>query len=139
MPPRRTVAPKLLLIGLGLGLGIWAVHSQFPAHKELFPKCLFYELTGLYCPGCGSTRALHALLCGNLGNALHNNALLVFTLPLLMAWMYQQARRWVWGTPLAAFWESNPLLPQLGCAVLVYFVLRNLPWWPFTILAPLPM
>lgn len=26
--------------------------------------CLFHEITGLYCPGCGGTRALKALLKG---------------------------------------------------------------------------
>lgn len=27
--------------------------------------CLFHELTGLYCPGCGGTRAVRALLKGH--------------------------------------------------------------------------
>lgn len=27
--------------------------------------CLFHELTGFYCPGCGGTRALKALLGGH--------------------------------------------------------------------------
>ncbi|MCI9570502.1 MAG: DUF2752 domain-containing protein [Lachnospiraceae bacterium] len=28
--------------------------------------CLFHEITGLYCPGCGGTRAFKALLRGEL-------------------------------------------------------------------------
>lgn len=27
--------------------------------------CLFHEITGLYCPGCGGTRAVKALLSGH--------------------------------------------------------------------------
>lgn len=30
------------------------------------PPCMFHALTGLYCPGCGGTRAFRALLQGNL-------------------------------------------------------------------------
>lgn len=33
--------------------------------RQGFP-CLFHLLTGLYCPGCGGTRAFRALLAGNL-------------------------------------------------------------------------
>lgn len=40
------------------------------------PKCLFRLATGWSCPGCGSQRALHALLHGNLREALEMNLLL---------------------------------------------------------------
>ena len=31
-----------------------------------FPPCVFNTVTGLYCPGCGGTRAVRALLHGHL-------------------------------------------------------------------------
>ena len=34
--------------------------------RQGFP-CLFHLLTGLYCPGCGGTRAVRAMMAGNLG------------------------------------------------------------------------
>lgn len=34
------------------------------------PPCIFHEVTGFYCPGCGGTRAFHALLRGQLGQSL---------------------------------------------------------------------
>lgn len=31
---------------------------------EKIPPCIFHYITGLYCPGCGGTRAVIALLSG---------------------------------------------------------------------------
>ena len=41
---------------------------------------------GLNCPGCGGTRALYALLHGNVRLALKDNALLLVTLASLAVW-----------------------------------------------------
>lgn len=42
-------------------------------------SCPIHALTGFYCPGCGSTRAVRAVLAGDLPRAFHNNALLVLS------------------------------------------------------------
>jgi len=55
-----------------------------PLDSVYFPKCPFKELTGLECPGCGSQRAIHALLNGNIGEALKANILLVLAIPYLI-------------------------------------------------------
>ena len=48
-----------------------------------FPKCPLKMLTGYDCPGCGSQRAIHALLTGRPADAWHYNALMVAALPLV--------------------------------------------------------
>jgi hypothetical protein len=96
-----------------------------PAISLLFPPCPIHCLTGLYCPGCGSLRALHLLLHGNLMGALKMNALLVASLPFIALlvirprWAYF---RWV---PWAVF-----------TILIVYTIFRNIPVWPFDLLAP---
>ena len=54
-----------------------------PESSSLFPKCPFHLLTGLECPGCGSQRAIHSLLNGKIGQALHYNLLVVIAIPYL--------------------------------------------------------
>ena len=45
-----------------------------PVAGGIYPPCFFHWLTGLYCPGCGSTRCLHALLHGNFRQAAGGGA-----------------------------------------------------------------
>jgi hypothetical protein len=55
-----------------------AVLYRFDPDKcSFYPICLFHSTTGLLCPGCGSLRALHQLLHGNIVAAFRFNPLLV--------------------------------------------------------------
>lgn len=54
-----------------------------PSDAVYAPKCVFYHLTGLQCPGCGSQRAMHALLEGRIADAWHYNALMLLAIPPL--------------------------------------------------------
>ena len=56
-----------------------------PAEHELFPKCPFLMLTGgLRCPGCGSQRAVHALLHLEFKEAFLYNPMVVISIPFLL-------------------------------------------------------
>ena len=72
------------------------IYCYNPCNYSIFPKCPFLLLTGLQCPGCGSQRAIHYLLHLDILKAFHYNALLVFTLPviviLLLAEYYRCSR-----------------------------------------------
>jgi hypothetical protein len=56
-----------------------------PDRFGFYPHCPIFEATGLLCPGCGATRALAALLRGNLHTAWKLNALIVSLLPFAAA------------------------------------------------------
>lgn len=51
-----------------------------PSQTQWMPRCILYSSTGLYCPGCGTQRALHALLHLHFREALHFNAFFVISL-----------------------------------------------------------
>ena len=46
--------------------------------------CFFYKITNFYCPGCGFTRAVFALLHLNIYQALRYNVLIIIYIPLIL-------------------------------------------------------
>ena len=67
------------------------VYALFDPATAPFPRCPFLSLTGLQCPGCGSQRAIHALLHADIAGAWRSNALLVLSLPLVALLLVAQA------------------------------------------------
>ncbi len=53
-----------------------------PATAGFYPPCLFKTVLGMGCPGCGSLRAVHQMLHGNLDTAWALNKPVVVALPL---------------------------------------------------------
>lgn len=90
-----------------------------------FLPCPFFEITGLHCPVCGTTRALLALVEGDVMTALHNNVLFVAALPFVVYALL------VWVT--ARFGGTRLPVARLGrrsswavlTVALVFAVLRN--------------
>jgi len=64
-----------------------------PAETPLYPPCLVRLYTGLSCPGCGATRALHALLHLRLDEAWRLNPLWTAGAPALAVWGLWRALR----------------------------------------------
>lgn len=101
------------------------------------PPCMVHKLTGLYCPGCGAGRASYSLLHGQFYQAFRYNPLLIILLPWLVLYFAICAVQWVmWGREFIS--ERIPAWVTWGVlfVVLVYGVLRNIPLYPFTLLAP---
>jgi hypothetical protein len=104
-----------------------------PARVPIYPQCLFHQVTGLDCPGCGSLRALHALLHGNMAAALRFNAFLVLSLPLFAGLAVVFLRRKKTGSPF----QIRPAWLWLYLAAFVIFgIVRNLPVPLFARFAP---
>lgn len=62
--------------------GAMAVLYRFPPELyHFYPQCPVFRYLHMYCPGCGATRALAALLHGRFVEAAHYNAFVVFLLP----------------------------------------------------------
>lgn len=135
----RWIATLAALAVLGI-LGCLLKGADLADPPLWLPRCFFHFATGWHCPGCGNTRAAHAILRGDVAEALRQNALFVVALPFLaflawrswMAWVYPGRLR-----PLRFRWRERHTHGVVA-VLLLYWVIRNLPWAPFTWLAPDP-
>jgi len=59
-----------------------------PSQYQFMPKCPVKLLTTFACPGCGFQRALHAVLHGNINEAVHYNLFLLIAIPLTCIWIF---------------------------------------------------
>ena len=112
--------------GLALLVGVAVVGWVEPRGQIFFPRCWIHETTGLLCPGCGSTRALHAMLHGDWRRAWELNPLAVLAMPFVAGLGVRQVHgvmtgRW-WPNPLARGWVLGGLM--LG--MLAFGIGRNL-------------
>ncbi|MEE0914808.1 MAG: DUF2752 domain-containing protein [Ruminococcus sp.] len=72
---------KVLVVVLPLlSIPILYFIALFVSKNITLPMCIFYKYTGMYCAGCGETRAVNALLEGNVLLALRQNALIIIAL-----------------------------------------------------------
>lgn len=73
-----------ILLASILVLAVFFIYSILdPASNSIFPNCPFLSLTGFQCPGCGSQRATHQLLNGNILAAFQYNPLFVIAIPYI--------------------------------------------------------
>lgn len=96
-----------------------------PATTVWMPKCIFHELTGWRCPGCGSQRLLHALLHGRLAEAWHYNAFIIIFIPVIGALVWVDAMRLKRPSLYAAVYRPW-LFVAVAVAIVLWTVLRNM-------------
>lgn len=107
-----------------------------PGTSVLYPTCPFLWATGCYCQGCGSLRALHQITRGHLAAAFGLNPLLVPSLPFVAYFFASQASLVLRGRPLRGFFVRPYPIWSLLVVVILYWIARNLPAYPFSLLAP---
>jgi hypothetical protein len=126
------VAALVLLAAAGLIL----LRIFDPAQSGIFPPCPVRYLTGLYCPGCGSLRAVHALLHGDLRRAWAMNPLAMTLLPFIGYGLISEVHAHFRGRALPGMMLPATAIRALCVIILLFGVVRNLPLHPFDWLAP---
>lgn len=98
--------------------------------------CPFRWATGLWCPGCGSTRMLHQLASLNPTDAFAYNPLAFIVLPYVLWSVFVTLTAWMGGPRWTIPQLSARSTWILAGTVLAYWILRNLSIAPFDALAP---
>lgn len=133
IPHKRSVWLLAAIFGAA-----FAVMLRFydPATSGVFPPCPVHYLTGWYCPGCGSLRALHQLLQGNVRAAWSMNPLTLIFLPFLSYGLALRALAEIRGQGLPRVFLPALWIRALCAAIILFGIVRNLPLHPFDLLAP---
>lgn len=81
------------LIFLVVGSGCAFIFLQFILPHLPESSCLFWQYFGIYCPGCGGTRAVISLLHGRILESAWYHPLVVYGVGLYVVFMFSHTLR----------------------------------------------
>jgi hypothetical protein len=120
------VCKRIIIINIVVAIlvaGFVVVTLLLKDREEM--QCAFYSLTGLYCPGCGGTRAVYSLLRLRIFDAIKYNITVPFG---AFVYIYYNVRAFIAGLKNDTEYFKNqkyPLCIVLVAVLLLNFVLKN--------------
>ncbi len=110
---------------------IFLIYAVLIISFDIGIPCVFYEITGLYCPGCGITRLCLSLFEGDIYQAFRYNPIIFINLPILFILFV-----------LNIFFKKNKNIKKITDVIIIFLatitiifgVIRNIPIFSF--LAP---
>jgi hypothetical protein len=124
---RRIELAAFAVFGLFVTVMIFVLSgNEHSLTNPYLPKCPFHLLTGLYCPGCGATRATYYLVRGQLTTAFHYQPLFIVMLPVVFLLIGRRLYELIFDAIIKLPLELQ-LYRLIAVTVCVFFVLRNVP------------
>jgi len=122
-----------ILLGISIAILYFFVN---PSEVDFLPKCPLYVTTGIYCPGCGSQRATHQLLQLNFIGVLQQNVLYFFGLLVIGYHLTIKSVNIIFKKSYYNYIYHSKTPIIILIIILIYWILRNIPYYPFNALAP---
>lgn len=127
----------LIIVGVLAFLGMLALYVFWnPTDTNVFPKCPFYMATGIYCPGCGSQRAAHQILNGNIIEGIRHNYMIALLAIVLLYQGFLYVLNEHLGKNMINLLHKSKVTNGILVLVVLFWILRNINVFPFTELAP---
>jgi len=125
-PRTKVVVAAAATIGLATAVAVLFVFD--PSTTGFYPVCMFHQVTGWDCPGCGGLRAMHQLSHGHIAAAWRLNPFVVGLLPVIVWLGVREAAR-IFAHREWPGLVTRPIFGWLLAGALVLFgVLRNVPF-----------
>lgn len=124
---RRLTKYPLVLGTLAIsGVSAFTLFYFPPSLYHFYPVCPIWSLFHVQCPGCGTTRALAALLHGHVEQAMRFNHLTICALPLIAIRAGYRSARVRLGHVVGSQALSRSWLYAGSAAIVAFTLLRNL-------------
>ena len=121
----------LLVAGLAILPCMAYIWARDPSEQGFAPPCIFFTLTGLHCPGCGTLRSLHQLFNGNVAAAFWLNPLIFLSVPFIACALLIMGSKSSRPKLLASTLHRKIGVSLCLAIVIPYWVLRNTNIEPF--------
>ena len=119
-----------LIIAIIVGLLLIGIYFVINPESSLYaPKCIFKMTTGWDCPSCGSQRALHALLHGEISRAIKFNPFIFLVMPYLIALTYSTCSNSRLSQRLKSYTHHHNTVAIYWFLYFLWWIIRNTTLW----------
>lgn len=134
----RKILANLILIFLPILLVVVYYRYYLISGDVWSVQCMFHDITGWQCPGCGGQRAFYYLIHGDILFAIRHNLLIVIILPILLYSYFILGQIYLVGNKkYSKYLNAKPCYAYAFVIILaLFFFLRNIPAFPFYLLSP---
>ncbi len=122
---------KWTILAIILVVVFFVYKNYNPSNSNYFPKCPVLQATGYKCAGCGSQRAVHALLNLDIKQAMYYNLILVLFIPYLVLGAFFDLKKIK--TPKQQKWHGilygTKAVWIVFIIIVAFWIFRNTPFW----------
>lgn len=113
-----------MLLAFSAGVGV--IHVMGIDILNILPPCVFNQVTGYYCFGCGGTRAVDSLLHTNIGAVFHYHAFVLYAFVLIVLYVFSHLLN-VFTYGLIKALKFRPIYFYLGAIIIIaHCIIKNI-------------